>query len=147
MDKTYDLLVSKCLPFMWHYQNDLLEIDQRLIASHPGVPFFHWTRDCGTHIAFMHEPDWTGWPAKGVKVPYLFGHADREHILRGEALGTAEYLARNYTEDKILVHWVTAKHGVERSDLKEAVLTLREITKSACCEHGKERADENHSYA
>ena len=104
---------------MRHYQTDLQEIDQRLIAQHPGVPFLHWTRDMGTHLAFLHEPDWTGWPAKGVQVNYLFGMADREHIMRSETKGTAEYMVSHYADDKILVHHVD-REGVHKITAKLA---------------------------
>jgi hypothetical protein len=43
-------------------------------------PFLHWTRDSGTSMEFLPPPDSDAFPPAGVEVPYLFGHATREHM-------------------------------------------------------------------
>jgi hypothetical protein len=50
------------------------------MQEHPGCPFLHFTGDTGTHIVPLCGIQC--YPAKGESVPYLFGHADRDHIRR-----------------------------------------------------------------
>lgn len=74
-------LYSECLDRIKAYQNDLLEHDKNWVLGHPKVPFFHATRQLGTHmipLAPLSE-----YPPRGQWVPYLFGTADRVQILRG----------------------------------------------------------------
>lgn len=80
--QVYQQIVSLCLPLIEAYENDLLLHDRRMIVQHPEWPFLHWTRDTGTHMVQMPPADSDVWPAKGEVVPFLFGRADREHILK-----------------------------------------------------------------
>lgn len=76
----YDELKQRCLPLIEAFHDDLLKHDKAIIEAHePGTPFLHYTRACGTHL-FMLIPA-ASYPRKGEFVRYLFGHADREHIL------------------------------------------------------------------
>lgn len=61
------------------FETDLEKWDREIIEKHPGVPFLHFTRDMGTHIAMLYPAD--EYPPRGERVPYLFGTADRDHIL------------------------------------------------------------------
>ena len=61
------------------YRTDL-EHDKRWIALHPRCPFLHFAGDTGTHIVPLCGIGC--YPKKGEFVPYLFGHADRDHIRR-----------------------------------------------------------------
>jgi len=90
----YDELAARSLPLIEHYHEDLTKIDRQWIEDHPGVPFIHATRNYGTYIVELYPADDPFWPPKGEKVPYLFGHADREHILR-QAAGTARYIQKH----------------------------------------------------
>ena len=76
----YDQLEAACLPLIKHYHDDLLKWDRECIEASPGVPFLHWTNEMGTHIVML-QPE-SEYPAKGVEVPYLFGTADRWHLVR-----------------------------------------------------------------
>lgn len=77
----YDSLETRCLPLIEHYHADLTKHDREWLAENPGVPFLHFTRECGTHMLPLYPADSECFPAKGRTVPYLFGTADREHIL------------------------------------------------------------------
>jgi hypothetical protein len=77
---TFDSLFALASPTLQGYRDDLEKHDREAIEANPGVPFIHWTRRNGTHITFLPEAD--TYPRDGVTVPYLFGHADRWHILR-----------------------------------------------------------------
>src|SRR5688572_17665714 len=86
----YDQLVAKTLPLITAYHADLLEHDKNEITRYPDTAFLHWTREYGTHILMLHPPSM--YPAKYERVPYLFGTADREHILE-QVLVIARYHA------------------------------------------------------
>ena len=90
---TYDQLYAECSPLLEHYRTDLTEHDKRDISARPGVPFLHWTHDSGTTIVFLAPIDDSEYPAYGVRVPYLFGAAGREHILDQKVI-MAEYHTR-----------------------------------------------------
>jgi hypothetical protein len=77
----YDQLESLCLPHIEAYHADLTTHDRKFIADNPDVPFLHFTRSCGTHIAPLIPAE--QYPRKGERIPYLFGTADREHVLDG----------------------------------------------------------------
>jgi hypothetical protein len=64
----------------------LLVLDKATIAENPGVKFLHFSRQCGTWLHLMHPADSSVFPAKGRRVPFLFGTAEREQILDGERL-------------------------------------------------------------
>lgn len=68
------------LPFIKSYRNDLLKHDAReIIKDHPNRRFLHFTGSMGTHIVTLLDKE--DFPERGERVPYLFGHADRDHIL------------------------------------------------------------------
>jgi hypothetical protein len=86
----YAELESRVSHFIQRHIEDLTTHDREAIEKAPGVPFLHWTRECGTHIAHLFEADHECFPAKGERIPFLFGTADREHIAR-LPLDFAEY--------------------------------------------------------
>lgn len=80
----YSQLVSKSLPIIEAYHNDLLLHDYNAIKqAAENTPFLHFTRHCGTHIVLLHGADSPLWPGKDEKKAYLFDVAGREHMLRG----------------------------------------------------------------
>lgn len=79
-----------------HYRDDLLVHSRREILEHPGIQFVHYTRAWGTHLIMLHPADHPIWPAQGEKVPYLFGEADREHIVN-QWVEMARYYNRGET--------------------------------------------------
>ena len=87
-------LEEKALPCLEAYHNDLIKHDKAILNQMPGVPFLHFTGTTGTTIVMMptaNSPDY--YPEKNVRVPYLFGTADRHHILR-DAKITVDALER-----------------------------------------------------
>ncbi len=126
----FEQLRAKARPLMTAYFEDLTEIDRKAIAEKPGVPFLHWTREWGTGLQFLLPADDASWPAKGEVVPYLFGRADREHILTQNREVAAYYLTMGQTR---IAHYFDGR-------------TLREITTQdavmIAAEHGRKVRDE-----
>ena len=78
----YTDLESRALPLMEAYREDLTKHDRNQIERHPETPFLHFTRNHGTHLVHLHPANLESYfPARDVRVPYLFGTADRTHIL------------------------------------------------------------------
>lgn len=96
----FDLLYNLVSPILQDYRADLEKWDRQAIADNPGCPFLHWTRASGTHIQFLPTAD--SYPAEGVLVPYLFGSADRHHLLQ-ETSSMAGYHANKCNGDVLLV--------------------------------------------
>ena len=86
-------LVAACDPIVKHYRNDLLVHDLDNIQRwSPDVPFLHFSRQTGTYMVHLIAAD--QYPARGQYVPFLFGHAEREHLL-DSAVGLAEHCAKD----------------------------------------------------
>lgn len=77
----YKELVEKALPFIKAFQDDLLKHDKKQIEDYPDRKFLHFTGDTGTTMLTLYYKE--DYPDKNVWVPYLFGHADRHHMLKG----------------------------------------------------------------
>ena len=77
----HNKLVEKALPFIESYQDDLLKHDKKQLEDYPDRKFLHFTGSTGTTIITLYFKE--DYPNKGVRVPYLFGSADRHHILKG----------------------------------------------------------------
>ena len=117
----YDLLYAMADPMLRGYRADLEKHDKEALEANPGVPFLHWTRRNGTHITFL--PDADTYPAVGVSVPYLFGSADRRHVLKEKACNARHFLNPCYedsTRGAIVVHFdgrklrrITAQRALE----------------------------------
>lgn len=101
----YPLLYAAVQHHVLHYRDDLIKHDQRFLGypANAGVPFLHWTRPHGTDMKFLFPFDHSLWPAHGVEVPYLFGHADRVHILDSIVI-TARYWHDYSGEGGIMAH-------------------------------------------
>ena len=91
----YQQLETECLPLMTGYQADLTTHDKAAIEDNRCTPFLHWTHDTGTHIDFLMEA--SEYPKAGERVRYLFGEANRWHIV-GEIQHMAEYFLRPCNE-------------------------------------------------
>jgi len=81
MTDIYKELVDKALPYIEAYKDDLLVYDKAQILAYPDAPFLHFTGDTGTLMVTL--PGVEAYPKQGEVVPYLFGTADRWHILNG----------------------------------------------------------------
>jgi len=77
----YAELHKRCIHKISKFESDLTAIDREWLIEHPGVPFIHVTRTYGTHLLALWPA--TQYPAPGEYVPYMFGVADRGHILHG----------------------------------------------------------------
>ena len=78
----YDQVLEKANSVVKHYRDDLLKHDKNALEGYNG-DFIHMTRGSGTYLLLLHPPNSPRWAPKGVKVPYLFGWAGREHMLEG----------------------------------------------------------------
>ena len=97
----YDKVFEMASPVIKHYRNDLVKHDKRAIDENAGIPFLHFTGDTGTSITFFHPAE--KYPGKNVTVPYLFGHADRNHIL-DETKNIIFYMRKLNRQDVILYY-------------------------------------------
>lgn len=108
--------IDTCLPHIEQYRDDLLVHTRNELLEHPGVPFIHISRAWGAQLALLHAADSPFWPARGEKVPYLFGTADREHILDG-TLATIKYpwdrIRLVHYFDGICLREVTIQRAIE----------------------------------
>jgi len=75
----YEIIKEKVLPQMEMFHNDLIVHDKREISENHGTPFIHLARKTGTWLVRLRRAD--EYPAKGERVPYIFGNSTREHIL------------------------------------------------------------------
>jgi len=92
-------LVKRSLPFIEDYQKDLLVHDKNHLDKFPDRPFLHFTGSTGTHIITLFFLE--DYPKKYEQVPYLFGKADRDHILN-ELTSVVECMNRCNRMDLIL---------------------------------------------
>lgn len=95
----YEQVREKALPIIKAYHDDLIRHDRKAIEESPGISFLHFTGDTGTYIALMVPAE--AYPPKGVSVPYLFGRAERFHILR-QYVKTVECMKTINRQDMIL---------------------------------------------
>ena len=90
--RIFKKLVIKSLPLMTNYIKDLLTHDkEQLDKLDNSIPFIHFTRKMGTGLIILSSDNW---PARGETIPYIFGTADRNHLLR-EVKNTANHYKSN----------------------------------------------------
>jgi len=118
---TYDNLFSLVSPLITAYRDDLEKHDREAIESHPGVPFLHWTREMGTHLTMLIPA--SEYPAAGERVPFLFGHADREHILNEGTVRFAEYFLKKFATPHVC-HYYDGR-TVKQVSLEQALVVAR----------------------
>ena len=95
----YKEVERRSLPLIKSYQKDLLCWDKKAMFLSPRTPFLHFTRQYGTHIVFFENPD--KYPARNETIKYLFGYADRNHILK-QVVKTVQYVTTRETTELIL---------------------------------------------
>lgn len=78
----YESVKQLSLPLIQSYQTDLTLCDKEAITDNPGVPFIHCTGSTGTCLEFLWSADSEQYPPKGEKIPYLFGTANREQLVK-----------------------------------------------------------------
>lgn len=77
----HEQLKEKALHLMEAYHDDLLVHDKTELDRYPDHRFLHFTGSTGTTIITLYNAD--EYPNNDERVPYLFGTADRWHILKG----------------------------------------------------------------
>lgn len=120
----YQQLETAVLPLMTHFQTDLTTHDRNAIEANPAAPFLHYACKMHTVIVFL---DASTYPPAGKYVPYLFGSADRNHLLR-EVTNVATAYIRPGTETPDLVHHFDGKR-LRRIDVDKAIEIAREFTR------------------
>jgi len=110
----YKQLRDECHPLIEHYHTDLTQCDRKTIQNNPGVPFLHWTRSMGTHLVMLYPAE--NYPPQGVFVQFLFGQADRMHMLdavlsMAQSHSAERTILAHYYDGKKL-HVVTADRAV-----------------------------------
>jgi hypothetical protein len=105
MNNAYQTLEALSLPLLQAYHADLTKHDKEAIEADRATPWLHWTRKYGTQILFLRPSNHPDWQANDNEtVPFIFGHANRRHILEQYA-GIASYFAKRHDEDKPLMVW------------------------------------------
>jgi hypothetical protein len=104
MKTIFEKLLAKTDDFVVRYKSDF-EYDKKTIDENAGVPFIHIARESGTHLV-MFATDLSELPKKGEKVPYMFGTASREQIIKN-MVSAIEYFSNQ--KDNYLVHYFDGK--------------------------------------
>lgn len=119
----FDIIRKAAEKVMTRHHNDL-NIDEREIAKFPDTPFLHFTRATGTMIVILQSAD--SLPAKGERIPSLFGHITREQVIKNIETMSA-YYTNPYREGCLLAHYFNGT-------------TVRQITVEKAAEIGREHA-------
>lgn len=124
----YKQLEERCLPLMKAYQNDLVKIDREMIEAKPDCRFLHWTCETNTHLTMLTPINDEEYPPCGKFVPYLFGTADRQHILKQKVV-MAEYFTKPaHSPEKYTCHYFTGK-TLRQITVQEAVKIAKEYVR------------------
>lgn len=107
MNHIYDQLFVSVRTLLKAFVEDLTKHDFNALNEFPKTPFLHWTRDSGTHLMFMPEAWDEAYPPEGFEVPYLFGLANRYHILNQKVEQAKYWLHR---EQVLSVHHFDGAH-------------------------------------
>jgi len=121
-EEIHSQLVALCDEIITGFRDDLLVHDLNGIKQQTvNTPFLHYTRDTGTYM--LHLIAASEYPAKDKFVPYLFGHADREHILH-EAVNMVNCMA-NRKFGQHVCHYFDGRK-VRKITMDKAVEIIRE---------------------
>lgn len=129
---TYEQLAAAVEPHLEAYHDDLRRHDREWLEANPGVPFLHYTRRTGTDLVELAPIDRL--PKAGERVPYLFGTADREHIVN-MVRSLARYFARE--NDRLCHHFDGSK--LRRIDGATALKLAEDYTRAMGREFDDER--------
>ena len=114
----FDQLYKKSEKFVQHYRTDF-EHDKKSIKENPGARFIHIAISTGTSLTLFRN-DLSYFPKKGELVPYLFGTAARERILK-DSVYEIEYYSKNYGNDHLYkIHYFDGKKLI-KIDFKKAI--------------------------
>jgi len=125
---TYKKLEELTLPFIESYVEDLTKHDRTMIEDKPGVPFLHFTGKLGTHMVLLDASD--KYPPAGETVRFLFGWADRHHILAQK--GVIVRCMPDTMRQKLIMHFDgTALRQVSQKKAEEIVDAYMESVRRA----------------
>ena len=119
-EKVYEEIEKKSLPLIQHYAEDLTEVDKTTILHNKKkYPFLHFTGKTGTHLIILSPRE--EYPKKGEEIKYLFGHADRFHVLKGK-IETVEWCVKEGNKrDLILYFDGNTVRQITEKDVKEII--------------------------
>lgn len=132
--EVFNQLVERSLPYLESYQEDLLKHDKRELEMYPGRKFIHFTGSMGTYVIMLYELE--DYPADGELVPYLFGTADRWHILK--QLGVMVDCIINHSNRTELVLYYDGQ-SLKKITLEKALDIVKSYTKKIKSEWLKRR--------
>ncbi len=102
-EQVYKEVESKSLPLIKCFSEDLTEIDKRTILENKRqYPFLHFTGENGTYLIILAPIE--EYPAKGEDIKYLFGHADRIHIL-GDKVRHIEWCVKESSKREVVLYF------------------------------------------
>lgn len=117
-EQVYQTVKELSEPFIEHYHNDLLIHDKNAIEGNTeNSPFLHFTGTLGTYI-FIFEPS-EKYPKAGERVKYIFGHADREHIING-VLESVKW-CRNSNRQSLILYYDGTRISKINQDIAESL--------------------------
>ncbi len=118
-------LKSSAEPLMEAYKTDL-DADQGWIDGHPGTPFIHYTRNCGTYMIGLIGAE--SYPAPCVSIPYMFSVAKREKVLADTLVMANYHKQRDYGNYKA-IHYFTGR-SLLQIDHDRAIDIVRDYVRS-----------------
>ena len=113
----YQELERLCLPILESYLDDLIKHDRAAITDR--TPFLHFTGSTGTHMIRLYPADHEMWPNNGEQVPYLFGIANREHILKNGVVEAVAYMPKVNRNQLALYYDGTKLHKISQHNAEE----------------------------
>jgi hypothetical protein len=114
----FEQLHDKTKNFVKHYATDFKH-DKKSIEENPGAKFVHIARSTGTSLS-LFRTDLSQFPKKGEMVPYLFGTAGRERILKDSVFEIEYYSQNNGNDELYKIHYFDGNRLIE-IDFKKAV--------------------------
>lgn len=114
----FEQLHAKTKNFVKHYATDS-QHDKKSIEENPKARFVHIARSTGTSLS-LFRTDLTQFPKKNEMVPYLFGTAGRERILKDSVFEIEYYSQNNGNDELYKIHYFDGKKLI-KIDFKKAV--------------------------
>jgi hypothetical protein len=115
----YDQLFEQSQAIVEAYRTDF-DHDKQIIGLNPTTQFIHIAYSTGTYLDLLSP--FEAYPAPGVFVPYLFGQADRWHLLKSSGCGVRAVasMPRN-----CIIHYFDGKN-LKQIDIKTAKLIVND---------------------
>jgi len=129
----YEEVARRAETLIESYKDDLVKHDQADIVANPGTPFLHFTGSTGTTLIWLRKAD--QYPAPGEKVPYLFGHAGRQHIL--EEVTAVVRCLKTLNRQALVLHY-DGKESVRSVSQAQAEEIAASYTRSVEKEWGRQ---------